>query len=466
MDIIFIIFYGIFKIFKGIVMGIVNTIKFVLLKVFKLEFLPAKSKETINRVEALVEDGWESPIPITDLPDTVSGLTTLEIAPTSVEFFPESTLAVKSVPFRKMPKTFNASFAVKNGKLARWQLHFFKEAVILLERKKAFISRYSNEKLSFSGAKTFKQVDKSFVKRIPVEDRFMLALGGALYLADNKQFALQNGYELGLSYDSIPIASLKFSKYDAFNDAASSIYEAKHGSAPDNDAMNGIISPAPYKDLLTEDERSKAQEVLGVKGENVNLENLIKKYSLLNNNQNSSASNSSNSGSKNPDLDKIWDDMDKRLFPRKERQPRTESIKSAASEISSAKSSLSSFSSSYDSASSSSSSRSSSRSSRSESSSSSRKEKEVKKEKKEKKEVKKPQKRDTRYEEERVRRCQAELARQKQNRDTAKQNGNYKRSSKNYRKGDKVGTVYDANVWAAEEELRRAKEALARARKG
>ncbi len=66
---------------------------------------------------------------------------------------------------------------------------------------------------------------------------------------------------------------------------------------------------------------------------------------------------------------------------------------------------------------------------------------------------------------EEVNRCQAVLANMKANRDAAKKNGNYKNTAKNYRKGDKVGTVYDANVWTAEENLKKAKERLAEAKK-
>ena len=69
------------------------------------------------------------------------------------------------------------------------------------------------------------------------------------------------------------------------------------------------------------------------------------------------------------------------------------------------------------------------------------------------------------YAQEEVKRCQATLAIMKERRDTAKKNGSYKTTSKNYRKGDKVGTVHDANVWAAEENLKRAKERLAEAKK-
>lgn len=67
--------------------------------------------------------------------------------------------------------------------------------------------------------------------------------------------------------------------------------------------------------------------------------------------------------------------------------------------------------------------------------------------------------------EEQVRQCERMLATQKQNREIAKKSGNYKNASKNYRSGSKVGTVYDANVWTAEEHLKRAKAALAAAKK-
>ncbi len=52
----------------------------------------------------------------------------------------------------------------------------------------------------------------------------------------------------------------------------------------------------------------------------------------------------------------------------------------------------------------------------------------------------------------------------KKNRDTAKKCGNYQRSSKNYRHGTKVGTVYDHNVWVAEDALKKRKERLAEAK--
>lgn len=70
-----------------------------------------------------------------------------------------------------------------------------------------------------------------------------------------------------------------------------------------------------------------------------------------------------------------------------------------------------------------------------------------------------------RYAEEQVRQCERMLAIQKQNRESAKKCGNYKNACKNYRSGSKVGTVYDANVWTAEEHLKRAKAALAAAKK-
>lgn len=57
------------------------------------------------------------------------------------------------------------------------------------------------------------------------------------------------------------------------------------------------------------------------------------------------------------------------------------------------------------------------------------------------------------------------LAAQKRSRDTAKQNGNYRRSGKNYRWGDKVGNVYDWNVWVAEKAVKEAKAQLAAAKK-
>jgi hypothetical protein len=66
---------------------------------------------------------------------------------------------------------------------------------------------------------------------------------------------------------------------------------------------------------------------------------------------------------------------------------------------------------------------------------------------------------------EEVNRCQALLAAKKADRDLAKKSGNYKNASKNYRFGSKEGTVYDYNVWNAEEHLKRAKEKLAAAKR-
>mgnify|MGYP003323539361 CR=1 FL=1 len=51
-------------------------------------------------------------------------------------------------------------------------------------------------------------------------------------------------------------------------------------------------------------------------------------------------------------------------------------------------------------------------------------------------------------------------------RDQAKQNGNYKNSAKNYRLSNgKLGTVYDSNVEAAQQEVKRCKANLAAAKK-
>ena len=47
----------------------------------------------------------------------------------------------------------------------------------------------------------------------------------------------------------------------------------------------------------------------------------------------------------------------------------------------------------------------------------------------------------------------------------AKKNGMYKNSAKTYRSGDKVGTLYDSNVWGAERVLKERKAQLAEAKK-
>ena len=53
----------------------------------------------------------------------------------------------------------------------------------------------------------------------------------------------------------------------------------------------------------------------------------------------------------------------------------------------------------------------------------------------------------------------------KERREAAKKSGNYKSAIKNYRVGTKVGTIQDYNVWNAEDHLRKAKKALAEAKK-
>ncbi len=65
----------------------------------------------------------------------------------------------------------------------------------------------------------------------------------------------------------------------------------------------------------------------------------------------------------------------------------------------------------------------------------------------------------------RVRGAEGYLKQAKDNRDKAKANGNYNNTIKNHRWGDKVGNVYDYNVWAAQSNLKKAKEQLARAKK-
>lgn len=64
-----------------------------------------------------------------------------------------------------------------------------------------------------------------------------------------------------------------------------------------------------------------------------------------------------------------------------------------------------------------------------------------------------------------VKDMQLKLACQKKSREIAKKNGTYRNSLKNHRAGDKVGTVYDCNVWWAEGELKKRKEILAEAKK-
>lgn len=67
--------------------------------------------------------------------------------------------------------------------------------------------------------------------------------------------------------------------------------------------------------------------------------------------------------------------------------------------------------------------------------------------------------------EEYVRQCERTLECMKERREAAKKSGNYKSAIKNYRVGTKVGTIQDYNVWNAEDHLRKAKKALAEAKK-
>ena len=64
-----------------------------------------------------------------------------------------------------------------------------------------------------------------------------------------------------------------------------------------------------------------------------------------------------------------------------------------------------------------------------------------------------------------MRQCEKTLECMKERREAAKKCGNYKNAIKNYRVGTKVGTIQDSNVWIAEEHLRKAKKALAEAKK-
>ena len=64
-----------------------------------------------------------------------------------------------------------------------------------------------------------------------------------------------------------------------------------------------------------------------------------------------------------------------------------------------------------------------------------------------------------------VRNCQQILDAKKEDRESAKRVGNYKNATKNYRYGDnKVGNVYDYNVWVAQENLKNAQKRLADAK--
>jgi Tfp pilus assembly protein PilX len=64
-----------------------------------------------------------------------------------------------------------------------------------------------------------------------------------------------------------------------------------------------------------------------------------------------------------------------------------------------------------------------------------------------------------------VKQAEAHLRSMKEQRDFAKKNGMYKNSAKTYRSGDKVGTLYDSNVWGAEKVLKERKAQLAEAKK-
>ncbi len=68
-----------------------------------------------------------------------------------------------------------------------------------------------------------------------------------------------------------------------------------------------------------------------------------------------------------------------------------------------------------------------------------------------------------RYAEEEVQRCQRNLQLMKDRKAEAKRSGNY--SGTGYSRGGQKGGVQDANIWGAEDLLKRAKEKLAEAKK-
>lgn len=457
-----------FDVLKTIVVGIWNCISFIL-GLFKVDFLSKNGKNNLSSVESNIETQWGSPVSIHDLPTLVNGLTGLDAKPISVEFYPNYAEAVFSLPFHKMPKTVHCSLSLKGHKMARWQLYFFKEATFLLEREKAYMVKHHSEGFSFTVGRRFNKLDESEVVQIPVKDRLKLAYANALYDGADS-FQLQSVYNLELTVNGILITSLQYLAKDDVKSVWISYYKAKHGSDPDMETtQKGLSCPVSFNTILTPEESSEVQKLLGLKDGVKGLKKIIKKYSCKPSKKKSRLSevrapyNESPRGSKISKLEKIWKDATQRHYIRMnaaeamvsesevmgdiiEMEEVENEIEESGMEMEESERGF--FVSSYSSKSS------SSRQSSSGSASS----------KKATKTDNKPIKRDTRYEEERVEQCKRDLEVQKQNRDTAKQNGNYKKSSKNYRKGDKVGTLYDAKVWDAEDALKRAKEALARAR--
>lgn len=61
--------------------------------------------------------------------------------------------------------------------------------------------------------------------------------------------------------------------------------------------------------------------------------------------------------------------------------------------------------------------------------------------------------------------AESRLKSAKANMATAKANGNYKNSTKNQSFGGKVGNLYDYNVWAAQQDVKKAKAELAEAKR-
>ena len=459
---LFICFVWPFKAIKSILGAIVGFLKFIL-RILGIEFLSKNGKNLLKDTESLIAKHWGSPLAIHDITTMVNGLTPLEMKPTSVELYPTYTNSVFSLPFHKLPKTAHYSFAVNGYRMARWQLYLYQEASFLLEKDKAYIIKHKPDSFSISVSKRFNEMNNYAIREIPIKDRLKLAYANALYAEKGKCFQLQSVYNLRLLLGKATIASLQFAGYGDMQNAWKAYYKGIHGSTPDDDTTQKLLScPVSYADILTTEESSRVYNLLGLKNGVKNVDKLIKKYSPKPKKKKSPSSgiidffdmNSScrithGTATGNSELENIWGNAYERLFPkisddsiyegRMEKQDQSV-VKTH------------SYSYSYSSSSSSGKSTSDTRISSSTKSTKT-------------KEAKRSPKRDTRYEEERVRQCQAELARQKQNRDTAKQNGNYKRSAKNYRRGDKVGNVYDSNVWNAEEQLKRAKEALANAKK-
>ena len=456
MDFILFLFYGLFKIIKAVVRAIVNFIKYIL-TFFKVEFLSKEGKEMVDDIESLNETHWGSAIPIHNLPTLLKGLTTINVKPTSFQFYPDYTDAVFSLPFHKMPKTVHCSFAVKDHKMARWQLYFFQEATLLLERDKVFMVKHQPSQFAISVSKRFSGLNTFDIQRIPIKDRLKLAYANVLY-DDGDCFQLQRDYSLNFSQNGAVIASLQYFAYKDIHSVWTTYYKAKYGYAPDNEtAQKVLLGNVSYKCFLTSEDRSKLYNLLGLKNGVKNVEKLILKYtpktkkkSLMSNvndffDIDSSPASNSHSGVKDKALMQIWSNAYDRLHPYVPEETNDDDLYSASTS-----SSTSSYSSSY----------SSSRSSGSKSGSSSKNTK-----------VKKDEKKSfwsenaIRSAEQDVKNCQNMLVLKKRDRDNAKNNGSYQKSSKNYRIGNKVVNVYDYNVWHAGENLKRAKEQLAQKKK-